>query len=63
MMHDIFKGVKKDKREIQKYDQKTRTFDGDQNEICPDCQGRGYICKVFGETKTCLKCLRAGRLG
>lgn len=30
---------------------------------CPDCQGRGYICKVFGETKTCLKCLKAGRLG
>jgi len=31
--------------------------------VCPDCKGVGYICKVFGETKTCLRCLRAGRLG
>ena len=30
---------------------------------CPDCNGVGYICKVFGETKTCLRCLKAGRLG
>lgn len=31
--------------------------------ICEECHDKGYICKVFGETKTCLKCLRAGRLG
>jgi len=46
-MQDLNEKIEKEKKE----------------KVCPDCQGRGYICKVFGETKTCLKCLRAGRLG
>ena len=35
----------------------------EEPKVCPKCNGRGYICKKFGETTTCYDCLRKGRLG